>query len=170
MAEDTFDTSALVETEQTGDLNRALVPIPEGEYYARVKPDSVKVRRFTSKAGNLVNMCDLNFSIEDDEVKASTQLPDPTIQANIFLDIDPTTNRILTREDNPNANVQLGRLKHALGIKEGKPWSLRQFEGMACYIKVVHEPNPDDIEHPRSKVMGFYRDSKEDKAAGKSRR
>jgi hypothetical protein len=164
MAEDYFDTSALVDTEYTGDLNRALVPIPEGEFYSRVKPDSVKVNRFISKAGNLVNICNLVFSVEDEDVKAATQLPDPSITASIFLDLDPGTNRLLTKEDNPNANIGLGKLKHALGIKEGKPWSLRQFEGMACYIKVVHEPNPDDIEHPRSKVTGYYKDSKEDKA------
>ena len=39
--------------------------------------------------------------------------------------------------------------------------SLRQFEGMACFIKVSHEANPEDIEHPFSRVVGYYRDRKE---------
>jgi hypothetical protein len=170
MADDHFDTSALVDTEYTGGLNRTLVPIPEGEFLARVKPDSVKVNRFTSKAGNLVNICNLVFSVEDEDVKAQTRLPDPSITASIFLDLDPGTGRLLTKEDNPNANVGLGKLKHALGIREGKAWSLRQFEGMACYIRVVHEPNPDDIENPRSKVTGYYKESKADKEASASRK
>jgi hypothetical protein len=161
--EDAFDTTALLDTSYTGDLNRSLVPIPEGEMYARIKEGSVKVRRFTSKAGNLVTMADMVFAIEDQSVKDATQLPEPAIPASIFLDTEPGSNRLLTKEDNPNANIQLGRLKHAVGIKEGKTWSLRSFEGLACYIKVEHEANPDDIEHPRSKVVGFYKDKKENK-------
>jgi hypothetical protein len=161
--EDTFDTSALIETENTGDLNRYMEPVPEGEMMARINADSVKVERFTSKAGNLVTLCRMVFTVEDEDVKAAMKMDKPTINASIFLDME--NGRLTTKDDNPNANVALGKLKYALRIPEGKPWSLRQFEGLSCFIKVAHDPNPEDIEHPYSRVTGFYRDRKDAGAA-----
>lgn len=168
--DDAFDTNALLDTSYTGDLNRSLIPIPEGEFYARVKENSVKVRRFTSKQNNLITMADMVFSIEDQSVKDATHMENPAIPYSIFLETEPGSNRLLTKEDNPNANISLGRLKYALGIREGKEWSLRGFEGLGCFIKVEQEPNPDDIEHPRSKVVGVYKDKKPDPAAATGKR
>jgi hypothetical protein len=163
MADDAFDTNALLDTQYTGDLNRNTVPVPAGEYYARIKENSVKVRKFTSKAGNEVCMCDMAWVIDDPDLAADMQVKEPTAFGSIFLQLSPGSNKIATKEEDPNANIQLGRLKYAMGIKEGKPWSVRAFEGMACYIRVESEPDPNDIENVRSKVTGFYKEQKKSK-------
>jgi hypothetical protein len=163
---DTFDPSVLVDTEYTGDLNRQLTPIPEGTYYGRVKEGSVKAKKGISKAGNAYCVCDMQFVLTDEDVKAATKLEEPTVFASIFLDLTPS-GAIETKEANPNANVQLGRLKHALGLREGKPWSLRSFEGLGCYIRVVQEPDADDIENIRNRVTGYYREPKSPTATSK---
>jgi hypothetical protein len=163
---DTFDPSVLIETEYTGDLNRQLTPVPEGIFFGRIREGGVKVKKGISKAGNAYCVCDLAFVIQDEEVKAATNLEEPMVFASVFLDLTPS-GALETRESNPNANVQLGRLKHALGLREGKPWSLRSFEGLGCYLKVTQDPDPEDIESIRNRVTGFYRELRAAPAAKK---
>lgn len=170
MADDAFDPNALLDTENEGDFNRYMTPVPAGEHYARVKEGSLKVRKFTSKAGNPVAMCDLQWVVEDASVAEGMGVKEAVIFDSFFLDIDHDTNRLVTKEENPNANLTLGRLKFAMGVKEGRPWSLRSFEGMACYLKVDVESAADDVENMRNKVLGYYKDRKADGADAQRKR
>lgn len=156
----TFDPASLLDTEYEDDLNTRLTPVPEGEYYARIKENSVKVSQFANKnGGEPHSVMNLLFVIEDEEVKRVTQLQEPQVRMSVFLELKPGTNQLLTAADNPNANVRLGRLKEALGIKPGKKWSPRQFEGMGCFIKVKQKVNPDDIEDVNSEVQAVSKES-----------
>lgn len=174
MADDAFDPDALLDTQNEGDFNRYMTPVPAGEHYARVKDGSVKVRKFTSKAGNPVCMCDLQWVIEDQGVAESMGVKEALVFDNFFLDFDHNTNRLVTREENPNANLTLGKLKYAMGVKEGRPWSLRSLQGMACYIRVEQDADANDVENIRNRVTGYYKDRKGDagdtRPNGRSRR
>lgn len=167
---DAFDPNALLDTQNEGDFNRYMIPVPAGEHYARIKDGSVKVRKFTSKAGNPVCMCDLQWVVEDASVAEAMGVKEALIFDSFFLDIDHDTNRLVTKEENPNANLTLGRLKYAMGVKEGRPWSLRSFEGMACYLRVEQDADPNDIENIRNRVTGYYKDRKADDADASKRR
>lgn len=150
MSDSTFDPSTLLDTEYTGDLNTRLTPIPEGAYVGRIKTVAI---RSGVKDGVRWAAADINFVIEDEEVKAATQLAEPMARMGLFLDLVPGSNRIATSEDNPNANVRLGRLKEACGIKPGRKWSLRHLEGMQCYVRVKQRADDNDPETIYSDVV-----------------
>jgi hypothetical protein len=154
---DVFDPAVLLDTEYTGDLARYSTPCPEGVHMARVKDGSVNVKKGVSKAGNAYCILEMLFCIEDEEVKKQLKRDLVYAPASIFLDLTPS-GQIATKADNPDANTALGRLKSAMGFREGKAWKLRNFEGMSCYVKVVQETNPDDIEDVRAKAVAFYKD------------
>jgi hypothetical protein len=160
-----FDPAALLDTEYTGGLNTRLTPVPADDYRAQVKPGSVKVRKGTSKAGDPFVVADMMFLIDDPMLAEKLQLREPQVSASIFLEINPATKQLYTKEDNPNANTKLGQLKEACGFKEGTPWSLRAFEGRSCYIRVIQVPDEDDISTVYNRVTAFSKDPFKKKAA-----
>lgn len=143
----------MLDTEYTGELNTRLTPIPEGEWQAHVKqPNGVSIRSGV-KDGKRWATADVMFVIDDEEVKSRTQLTEPMARMSLFLDLVPGTNQIQTSEDNPNANVRLGKLKEALGIRPGKKWSLRHLEGLSCFVRIKQRTDENDIETVYSDVV-----------------
>lgn len=157
MSSPSFDPAQLLDTEYSDDLRTRLTPVPEGDWRGRIKENGILIRK-TGQAGSEYTVADVLFLVEDEEVKERTQLKEPTVRASLFLDLKPGTNQLLTEKDNPNANVKLGQLKAACGIKPGAKWSFRQLEGLGCFIKVKHRPNPDDIENPRVDIVAFSKE------------
>ncbi len=151
-AQSAFDPSSLLDTESDGDFNTRLTPIPEGEYQAHVKEGGISVRGGI-KDGARWTAADILFVIDDEEVKASTQLKEPVVKLGLFLETDIAGQRLLTKEDNPNANVKLGKLKEACGIKPGRKFSLRHLEGLSCFIRTKQRTDPNDIETVYSDVV-----------------
>ncbi len=151
-AQSAFDPSALLETETDGDFNTRLIPIPEGEFAAHIKEGGVSVRGGT-KDGAPWRAADILFIIDDEEVKTSTSLKEPTAKLGLFLETDASGQRLLTKEDNPNANVKLGKLKEAVGIKPGRKFSLRHLEGLSCFVRIKQRTDPQDIETIYSDVV-----------------
>ena len=151
----TFDPTTLKDMEYTGDLNTRLTPVPEGEFWARLS--KVDLRQNKAKDGRDLTLADFLFIIEDDGVKQATHLLEPQVRMSIFLDIG-ANGALLTAEDNPNANVKLGRIKAALGIKPGKRWSFRHMEGQSCYVKVKQRTDPEDIEIVYSDVVSVSKE------------
>jgi hypothetical protein len=147
-----FDPSALLETETDGDFNTRLTPIPEGEFQAHVKEGGISVRGGI-KDGQRWTAADVLFVIDDEEVKTSTQLKEPTAKLGLFLETDAGGQRLLTKDDNPNANVKLGKLKEAVGIKPGRKFSLRHLEGLSCFVRIKQRTDPNDIETVYSDVV-----------------
>lgn len=150
-----FDPTSLLETEYSDDLNTRLTPIPEGEYMAHIK--SI-VPRSGVKDGVPWFAADVNFIIDDEEVKTATQLREPMARLGLFLDMKPGTTVLATKEDNPNANVKLGKLKEAVGLKPGRKWSLRHLEGLSCYVKIKQRTDPNDIETVYSDVVSVTKE------------
>ncbi len=146
MDNSTFDETALLDGEYTGDLNTRLTPVPEGEYMAHVMSNGIKVKQITIKnTGEKRHIADFIFIVDDDDVKRQIQMQEPQVRMSVFLDLN-AAGALMTKEENANANIKLGRLKDALGLKPGRKWSLRHMEGLSCYIKVTHRTDPDDIE------------------------
>jgi hypothetical protein len=150
-AQSAFDPASLLDTEYDDGLRTRLTPIPEGVYQGRIKGVPA-VRSGTSKEGQQWAAADFTFVIDDEEVKKSTQLNEPSCRFSIFLDLRPGTSQLLTEADNPNANIRLGRLKEACGIKAGRKWSLRHFDGLSCWVRIKQRTDPDDIETVYSDV------------------
>jgi hypothetical protein len=143
----------LLETETDGDFNTRLIPIPEGEFSAHIKEGGVTIRGGVDKSGQRWTAADVFFVIDDEEVKTVTQLKEPVAKLGIFLETDASGQRLLTKEDNANANVKLGRLKEAVGIKPGRKFSLRHLEGLSCFVRIKQRTDPNDIETIYSDVV-----------------
>jgi len=148
-----FDPSALLETETDGDFNTRLIPIPEGEFSAHIKEGGISMRGGIDKNGNRWTAADVLFVIDDENVKASTSLKEPVAKLGLFLETDASGQRLLTKDDNPNANVKLGKLKEAVGIKPGRKFSLRHLEGLSCFVRIKQRTDPNDIETIYSDVV-----------------
>lgn len=151
-----FDPNALLDTEYSDNLRTRLVPIPEGVYYAHIK--GVPAVRSGSKDGTVWAAADFTFVIDDEEVKSKTQLTEPSCRYSTFLDLKPGTAQLLTEADNPNANIKLGRLKEACGMKPGRAWSLRHFDGLSCWVRIKQRTDPDDIETIYSDVVAVSKE------------
>jgi hypothetical protein len=152
----TFDPSSLLDSEYEDNLRTRLVPVPEGVYQAHIK--GVPAVRSGVKDGNRWCTADFLFVLDDEQVKKDTQLQEPTVRYSMFLDMDPSSTRLLTETDNPNANIKLGRLKEACGIKPGRKWSLRHFDGLSCWVRVKQRTDPDDIETIYSDIVAVSKE------------
>jgi hypothetical protein len=166
-----FDPSALLETVNEGDLNTNFTPVPEGEYRARIKDGSLTVKGITStKTGEKYTVAEMYFIIDDQAVIEATGLKEPTVRASVFLTIDPVTKTLVTKDADPNANIDLGRLKEALGFADGKPWKLKDFEGRSCWVKVKQEADANDITKAFSRITAYYKERKSQPESASRRR
>lgn len=132
-----FDTDAFMNAQFTEALDTQYVPAPEGEYPASVK--EVKTR--TTDKGNVI--LDVTWETSDDSVREATGLDTTQIRQSIFLDVSPNGGLAL----GPGKNVQLGRLRAAVGQnKPGQAWGFGNLVGAVAIIKVKHRTYEKDGE------------------------
>jgi len=127
---DTFMNMTTEEADET-----SFRPIPEGEYQAVI----TKIEGRTPKG---MSILDISWAIDDEAVRAETGMDNPLIRQSIFLDI----NKEGGLERGPNKNVQLGRLRAALGQNNpGQPWSPGMLEGQVAKISTSQRIVDDNI-------------------------
>lgn len=137
-----FDPTELLETKIDGDaLNDHFTPFPETECFGRIK--KIAGRKVTV-GGEDKLIAQFMFVTEDQHVIDETGLREPMVRYELWLDTDPATGRMLDKKDNPNANVALGRLKKACGIKDGKPFRIADLDGLGCYIKTKQDKRDEE--------------------------
>ena len=144
-----FDAATFLEQTVTGAMDTKYPLIPAGEYPALSK--SIAARKQPAKDPTVADytVLDIVWSIEDAGVKEATKLDNPTCRQSVFLDLDEN-GKIDMRE---TKNVQLGRLRDALGLnQEGVEFSFAQLVGQPAIVKIEHSPNPKDAENPYSNV------------------
>ena len=147
-----FDPTELLETTLEGDsFNSHFTPFPETECYGRIK--KVAGRRVMTKDNRESLLAEFTFTTDDQHVLDETGLKEPQVRYSIWLDADPMTGRLLTKDENPNANVRLARLKKACGLKEGKKFRIADFDGLGCYIKTKHRAPTGDSDDIQTDVV-----------------
>lgn len=141
----TFDPDAFMQmtVDQPLEIERTLVP--EGEFDAMVDDfDSsiFETFQFTYKrgpnAGQEGSMHKGTFPIviNDDKVRAALQTDKARVFYQCTLDYDETTGQLLF---GPNKNIDLGKLRHAVGQNAPGPWSVSQLRGAGPFkVKVKH--------------------------------
>ena len=118
---DTFMSMSTEEADET-----SFRPIPEGEFNAVI----TKIEGRTPKGNSIL---DVTWAIDDEAVRAETGMENPSVRQSLFLDI--TSSGGLER--GPNKNVQLGRLRAALGQNNpGQPWSPSMLEGQVAKVSI----------------------------------
>lgn len=126
-----FNADALVNTQFEGALDTTLVPIPETTdgWTSVIEKYEVKA----TPKGQVV--CEVFWGIDELEVQQATGREKNTIRQSVWLDITDHG----TLDMSKGKNVQLGRLREALGQNNpSKPWSFGQLVGGVAKIVVKH--------------------------------
>ena len=120
-------------------------PIPQDEYTAIIDGEKLEVRnQEMERDGQKVNVpiLDVPWVIDDKNgtVKAATGMERNVVRQSIFLDVTVDGKGNMNLDFGQNKNVQLGRLRDALGMNEkGKPFSFGRLGGKAAKISVKHD-------------------------------
>lgn len=115
-----FDLDTFMNSVTTDAGSTVLEPVPFGEYEAFV--DDIKVR--TTRTGKVV--MDLIWAISDQSLQEQLGRDKVTVRQSVFVDVSPSGGI----DFNKGKNVQLGRVREALGQnKEGEAWSPMQLRG-----------------------------------------
>jgi hypothetical protein len=114
---------------------RALVPV--GEYYAYIKSFDVQPGQ---KPGTL--LARIKWVVQDEELAKSLNREELSIDAMLFLDVDPEDSNILLY--GVNQNLELGRIRKALNQNiPGQPWNFGMLENQQALIKIEHREQRD---------------------------
>lgn len=130
-----FDTDALLEATVTEANETSFTPIPEGEYTGII--EDVKVRN--PKEG--VTFLDIVWNLDEPELAQRMNRDKVTVRQSVFLDV--ADGKIAS---GPNQNVDLGRVREAVGQNQpGKPWSPAMLRGAGpAKVMVSQRPDKDD--------------------------
>lgn len=123
-----FNAEAFMNTEIEGVLETEFTPIPEGEYQAvikEIKPDS------TPKGSPYMEVI---WIIDSQEVRDLIGMDEPTSRQTIWLDINEQGGL----EFGKNKNVNLGKLREALGQNDGSPWGPGMLIGQVATVNIKH--------------------------------
>lgn len=135
-----FDPEAFMRQETTEQNETRFEPVPEGEFVAMV--DDLVIRNPKDSV-----IADISWEIKDEELRARLGMDDSRkilVRQSIFLDVEESG----ALSFGPNKNVQLGKLRSALGQNEsGQPWSFEMLKGAGpAKIKVIQDPDKNDPE------------------------
>jgi hypothetical protein len=134
----TFDPNAFLQTTYTESMATQYVPIPEGIFNVTTGQPSV-AHGISEKNQQPWYRLDLPLTVDSDEVRQAMGREEVKTKFTIMLDIDE--NGHLAR--GIGRNVQLGRLREALGLNgEGEDFSLPMLGGRACKAAFQHRANP----------------------------
>jgi len=133
-----FDADTFLSGTVEGEMSTDFVPIPEGEYAAFIK--GVAARSTSSDKGEYV-ILDVTWAVDDGEVAKTVGIDNPTVRQSIFLDVTENGGLDLSK----GKNIQLGRLRDAVGQNDGGPWAPSMLEGQVGRIRVAHRIYEDRI-------------------------
>lgn len=129
-------------------------PLPEGDYRGLVSGVKIKTVKLSKgeRAGQEQPVLEVVYDLEDPTGgKILEELNRDKIQVrqDIWLDVDNGTLAF-----GPNLNVQLGRLRDAVGQnKAGKPWAFKMLEGAGpVMVHVTHRTVNEDVYSQVSKI------------------
>lgn len=132
----TFTPEDLMNMETAGEMETTFSPVPEGEYTASVeKVTSRVVGQDKDKP-----LFDILWKLHDisDAIKAEVGQDEPTVRQSVFLDMDDNGRLAMGK----NKNVQLGRIRDALGQNTPARWNPNMMLGMRAKVRVAHRADP----------------------------
>lgn len=123
-----FSADAFMGTEVEGVGETEYTPIPEAEYTALIK----EVKADTTPKGN--PFLELIWIIDSQEVRDLIGMDEPTVRQTLWLDINDGGGL----EFGKNKNIQLNKVRSALGQNDGKPWSPNMMRGQPATVLIKH--------------------------------
>lgn len=124
-----FDPDAFAQTATEGAMDTFLTPCPHGDRQGQV--EKFDTRQF-EKDGTEYTVMDVSWHILDEESKKVTGMEKPLCRQSIFIDLTPEG----ALDNGKGKNIQLGRLRDALGQNTGKKWHPNMILGAMALCKV----------------------------------
>lgn len=122
-----FDPDTFASTPIQGELDTTFTPVPPAEYTATIEKYDFR----TPKESVIM---DVYWSVDDEGAKEATGMDNPTVRQSIFLDVTSEGGLDMGK----GKNIQLGRLREALGQNGPDPWTPGMLVGAVARIKVEH--------------------------------
>ena len=155
----TFDPAAFEQMTIDQANETKSTPVPEGDFRAII--DSVRIKTISIKngerAGQEVPILEVIYDIDDEDGKLKEELnrDKVTVRQDIWLDVNESGALAF----GPNTNVQLGKLRDAVGLnKPGKTFAFKMLEGQGPLMIHVTQDSKDDLTFNRvprvSKITG----------------
>lgn len=145
-----FDANEFMQGQMDKPLETEYTLVPVGEYMATIDDftaDAFEVVNFEYKKGERagtpgsMTKVTIPFVIQNDKVKAELQRDKVIVSKQLILDLEDDGK---TLASGPNKNIELGRIKAAVGQEKG-PWSFSMLRGAGpLMVKVTH------VEYKRS--------------------
>lgn len=139
-----FDPDTFMQQNVDQPLETEYVLVPQGEYVARIgdfTSDAFERIDFDYKRGaragtpGVMHKFNCPFIIQDEAVKAELQRDEVTIFKQIILDLNDDGGLDFGK----NRNIDLGRIRAAVGQNDAGPWSIARLRGAGpVMVKVVH--------------------------------
>lgn len=138
-----FDPETFMQTEIAGSLDTKMIPVPEGQYTARIeKVDARKIKPRDGGEERLV--VDITWEIDDQDssVQQVTQREKNTVRQSLFLDLTSEGGLDMGK----GKNIQLGRLREALDQNGSGHWSFAMLQGQYAmiFVKQTHDNDKDE--------------------------
>jgi len=137
-----FDPNQFLDMQTTDANDTKVVPVPVGEYLAQVS--EVKARTWTSKADPTKSgvALDVQWEIEDANVKALLGRDKVTVKQGIMLDMTESGGLDMGK----GKNIGLGRIREACGLNTpGQPFAASMLTGRMAKVSVTHRVDGDQI-------------------------
>lgn len=144
MNDSPFDADAFLDATLPGANSTKREIIPMGVYKAYISKIEVRngtVQKEGPSYGKPWVALNLQWTIEDQPVNSALEQSKIIVYDQCFLDLDDDGRPSVSK----GKNVQLGRLREALGVNSG-PIQFRALEGRPATINVIHEPYKDDMQ------------------------
>ena len=126
-----FDEDAFMSSTSEGEMSIDFIPVPVGEYPAVIK--KIGTRSGESDKGPWA-MLDVTWAIDDAGVTEVTGMDNPSVRQSLFLDMAESGGLDL----GTGKNIDLGRLREALGQNTGAAWSPSMLVGNMATVLVDH--------------------------------
>jgi hypothetical protein len=148
-----FDPNAYMNLQTDASFETSYTPVPENEYPAAIDTAKLEVVKFKDKDTGVEEhrlVGRIIWNILDDAVKAALGMTKVVVRQDVFIDLTPTGQFDTAK----NKNIDLGRIREALGQNSG-PWSFQMLNGAGpAYIKVTQRPDKNDSSKIYNDVKG----------------
>jgi hypothetical protein len=139
-----FDANEFMQTQMDKPLETEYTLVPIGEYMMTIDDftaDAFEVINFEYKKGERagtpgsMTKVTIPFVVQDDKIKKEMQRDKVIVGKQLILEFEDDGKTIAT---GPNKNIELGRIKAAVGQDKG-PWSFANLRGAGPFMgKVTH--------------------------------
>jgi len=140
-----FDADSFLQATVEGQLSTSRPSIPE------LQDAQLVVKDLGIKVSGDFTILDVVFICDEESAREATGMAEPQIKHGVFLDLDSSG----ALDMGEGKNVDLGRLRAALGQNDGGPWAPAQMIGQVCRGHVVQDPDKKDPSKIYNRIKAF---------------